>query len=519
MGTEEIDIDSSINALQLPLAYDQWAALPISGWRPPARYKHAAEVVHDKLYVTGGSRNGRYLSDIQVFDLRTLTWSLFKPHLDPNLGQLTDSSSLKVLPASSGHSLVKWGKKLLLVAGNLKENSVTVTVRSVDIETHHCYVVKTSGKVPMARGGQSVTLVGSKLLMFGGESINKRLLNDLHILDLETMIWDLVETRQIPPAPRFDHTAAVHSERYLLIFGGCSHSTCFNDLYVLDLQTMEWAQPQIQGEWVTPRAGHAGATIDNNWHIVGGGDNKTGALETLVFNMPKLVWSVVTRVQGRDPLASEGLSLCSASINGEKLLIAFGGYNGNYSNEVFVLKPKPSDSSRPKIFKSPAAAAAAASVSAAYALTTTGSKKLGFTNQVSNYVEIKTERSPQDVLLDTISEEKKLLKSTLAELRVENSKLRGVLDEINNTYAELSKELRSVQGQLTAERLRCFKLEVEIAELQKRLESLHSLEHELQVLQNQKSALEQDMDGARVSQRSGGVWQWISGPNRSPEQY
>lgn len=42
----------------------------------------------------------------------------------------------------------------------------------------------------------------------------------------------------VPPSPRSDHTAAVHAERYVLIFGGGSHATCFNDLHVLDLQTV-----------------------------------------------------------------------------------------------------------------------------------------------------------------------------------------------------------------------------------------------------------------------------------------
>ena len=44
--------------------------------------------------------------------------------------------------------------------------------------------------------------------------------------------------RQTPPAPRFDHTATIHAERYLLIFGGCSHASFFNDLHVLDLQSV-----------------------------------------------------------------------------------------------------------------------------------------------------------------------------------------------------------------------------------------------------------------------------------------
>lgn len=30
----------------------------------------------------------------------------------------------------------------------------------------------------------------------------------------------------------------------------------------------------------------------------------------------------------------QGLSVCSALIDGEKYLLAFGGYNGRYSNEV-----------------------------------------------------------------------------------------------------------------------------------------------------------------------------------------
>jgi hypothetical protein len=47
--------------------------------------------------------------------------------------------------------------------------------------------------------------------------------------------------RQTPPAPRFDHTAAINGDRYLLIFGGCSHSIFFNDLHVLDLQTVSAA--------------------------------------------------------------------------------------------------------------------------------------------------------------------------------------------------------------------------------------------------------------------------------------
>lgn len=42
------------------------------------------------------------------------------------------------------------------------------------------------------------------------------------------------------------------------------------------LLQLEWSQPQIQGDSVSPRAGHAGVSINEKWFIVGGGDNRSG---------------------------------------------------------------------------------------------------------------------------------------------------------------------------------------------------------------------------------------------------
>ncbi|KAI3917183.1 hypothetical protein MKX01_003632 [Papaver californicum] len=517
MGTEmtgNLDINNWLSSL----AYDKWVAVPVSGSRPSARYKHAAEVADEKLYITGGSRNGRYLSDFQVLDLRSLTWLKLKLQMDQVSDQLVDNSAQEALPAISGHSLVKWGSRLLLLGGHSTELSDVVTVRSVDLQTLDCCIVKTSGKDPIARGGQSVTLVGSRLIMFGGEDSNRRLLNDIHILDLETMTWDVAETSQTPPSPRFDHTAAIHANRYLLIFGGCSHSVCFSDLHILDLHTLEWSQPHVEGDLVTPRAGHAGITVNEDWYLVGGGDNRSGVSDTLMLNMSKLVWSVVTSVEERDPLASEGLTVCSEIVNGEKVLVAFGGYYGKYNNEVYILRTKPKDLSRPKIFQSPAAAAAAASVTAAYALTSSGERKIDVRKKEdANFQETEIETSPQDftVGFNLITAENKTLESSLTEIRTQNYKSKDDLAEINNTFEDLSKELLSVKGQLEAETSRCVNLEAQISELQNRLELLQSIEDELQVLRNQKSAFKRDMEftseGKMQKQNSGGVWQWIAG--------
>ncbi|KAJ4785310.1 Galactose oxidase/kelch repeat superfamily protein [Rhynchospora pubera] len=518
MGEQQLKSNSDLSTLLSTMPHDRWILVnPSSSFRPSARYKHSAEVVGDKLIVIGGSRNGRYLSDIQVFDLRSFKWSTVQLTMNPKHLESDGSISGQVFPASAGHSLVRWENKLLVVAGNSKMPSDTVRVYQIDLETCTWSPVNTDGEVPISRGGQSVTVVGSRLYMFGGEDKKSRLLNDFHVLDLETMTWEVAETRGTAPGPRFDHIATVHAEQYLLIFGGSSHSVCFSDLHLLDLETMEWSQPETQGAYVTPRGGHAGTAVDDNWYIVGGGDNKSGATETVVLNTSKFVWSVATAVVERHPLASEGLTLCSTTTNGEKLVIAFGGYNGNYNNEIFVMKPKQKDMVRPRLLQSPAAAAAAASVTAAYAIAAASDEK---TVRASATEDLKTKNVQSDSTaikkkttseIDVLREEKTNLESKLAEIKAENSRLTDKLEYARSAHSELMKEHDSVHSQLAAESSRCTKLETQIQTAQEKLGAIGSLEEEIETLRREISQIERKVPTAAQQQRSGGVWKWVAG--------
>ncbi|GAB2223605.1 hypothetical protein Droror1_Dr00017746 [Drosera rotundifolia] len=490
MGTEDVNEDPG--SWYSKLVDNQWVEPPISSSLPPGRYKHAAAVVGEKLYVLGGSRNGRHISDIQVLDLTDFTWSSLRSSIEQKRVELENGSMQEVFPAISGHDVIVWGKKLFVLGGQQKKNAEHVTVRLIDLETMQCGILETTGKLPVAREGQSFSLVGSKLIMFGGEDAKRKLLNDIHILDLETVSWTEVETTQPPPSPRYDHTATVHAERYLLIFGGCSHSICFNDLHVLDLQTLEWSQPENREDLATPRAGHSGAVISDEWFLVGGGDNKTGTPETIVLDLTKL-----------------GISLCAALIGGVKYLVAYGGYNGKYNNEVFIMKPKLKEPAPRKLLPSPAAAAAAASVSAAYLLGPGGQTSVPKAEDPSEDSEIKHPHQESTVDTSRAGEEKRLLELSLAEVREENSKLRGKLDEVKNTQSELAKELLSVQTQLAEERSRCFKLEAQIAELRNLLQSLPAIEADVLSLMGKISAIEQTPTTEKHASR--GIFGWIGG--------
>eukprot|EP00249_Psilotum_nudum_P015783 c25518_g1_i2 orf=2-823(-) len=226
--------------------YNQWVCLQVSGPCPLARYQHAAAIIKEKMYIVGGNHNGRYLNDVQVLDLKTLTWSkVEKKSRSTSFSHSSGASMVRsMLPPCAGHSLIQWSHKLLLVAGYSKHASDTVEVSVFDSQTCLWSSVTTYGSVPIARGGQSVTLVGSELVMFGGEDWRGHCLNDLNVLHLETMTWEAVEAVGTLPSPRSGHTATVQTNRFLLIFGGGAKSTCFNDLHLLDLETMEWSQPE-----------------------------------------------------------------------------------------------------------------------------------------------------------------------------------------------------------------------------------------------------------------------------------
>ncbi|RID81117.1 hypothetical protein BRARA_A03722 [Brassica rapa] len=492
--------------------YNQWTAPQTSGQRPKPRYEHGAAVIQDKMYIYGGNHNGRYLGDLHVLDLKSWTWS----RGETKVATESEETFPTLLSPCAGHSLIPWDNKLLSIGGHTKNPSESMQVRVFDAHTCTWSMLKTYGKPPVSRGGQSVTVVGKTLVIFGGQDAKRSLLNDLHVLDLETMTWDEIDSIGVSPSPRSDHAAAVHAERYLLIFGGGSHATCFGDLHVLDLQTMEWSRPAQQGEAPTARSGHAGVTIGENWFIVGGGDNKSGASESVVLNMSTLSWSVIASVEGRVPLASEGLSLVVSSYNGEDVLVAFGGYNGRYNNEINLLKPSHKSTLQQKTIEAPLPGSLSAVNNATTRDIESEVSQEGRVREIAmdnvspgSKVEVNNEH-----IIVTLKSEKEELEASLNKEKLQTQQLRQELSEAESRNTDLHKELQSDRGQLQAEQSRCFKLEVDVAELRQKLQTLETLQKELELLQRQKAASEQASTNAK-RQSSGGVWGWLAG---SPQE-
>jgi acyl-CoA-binding protein len=505
--------------------YHEWAPVPVTGRKPLARYQHAAAVVEGKLYVVGGNTNGRYLNDVQVLDLKKLSWS----KVDTKVPQSPLSSQRDPLQpwfsACAGHRLVRWGRQLLVVAGHSNDGNEAVRVHAFD--THSLAWTKSEvfGQAPVSRGGQSVTLIGSQLYMFGGEDSKRRALNDLNVLDLETMTWETVVASGVCPSPRADHVATAYCEKYIFIFGGGSHSDCYNDLHVLDLENMEWSAVETQGTVPRPRAGHAGITVGDSWFIVGGGDNTGAISETLVLGLTTLTWSVEAVVPGLAAVSSEGLIIVAAG----DTLLTFGGYNGYFNNEVHAyklgparlpqtakVKPVVDIETEPNTTALNCEDASSGSEEIVEAIGQEEESGDSTPEELKSVVELDSPAtSATSRRASSLNDEIEHLRITAGAAQAEVEKLKVENAAALSSLADVEQELLSVRSQLQGEQSRSFQLEVEVAELRQKLNAMESLQKELDLLQRQKAASEKATNEASQKE-STGVWSWLAGAPPAP---
>ena len=105
--------------------------------------------------------------------------------------------------------------------------------------------------------GHSMTLCGSKILIFGGTN-GSEYFNDIFIYDLKKNSWTKPNTlnNDNKPSPRSQHIAAFQPPNSLLIFSGLCDNDIFNDLFIFDLESFIWESLNLQGtEIPSPRYG------------------------------------------------------------------------------------------------------------------------------------------------------------------------------------------------------------------------------------------------------------------------
>ncbi|KAL4642835.1 hypothetical protein ACB092_02G048700 [Castanea dentata] len=285
---------------------ENWMVLSIAGEKPTPRFNHAATLIGNKMIVVGGESGNGLLDDVQV----------------------------------------SWGKKVLLIGGKTDPSSDRVSVWAFDTETECWSLIEAKGDIPVARSGHTVVRASSVLLLFGGEDAKKRKLNDLHMFDLKSLTWLPLHYTGTGPSPRSNHVATLYDDKTLFLFGGASKSKTLNDLYSFDFETMVWSRIKIRGFHPSPRAGSCGVLCGTKWYIAGGGSRKKRHVETLVFDVLKVEWSVAVASLPSSITTNKGFSLVLVQHKEKDFLVAFGGSKKEPSNQVEVLLMEKSESSK-----------------------------------------------------------------------------------------------------------------------------------------------------------------------------
>jgi len=152
----------------------------------------------------------------------------------------------------------------------------------------------------MARNAHTMTVVGTKLFLFGGHSGNKHL-KDLHIFDTENQTWSEPNTFGNPPKGLWGHTASLIGTK-IYLFGGydgwgrsLKKIIPSNDLYVLNTENMRWNHPVEVEKAPVGRQRHTACVIGTQQlFIFGGFDGCKWLNDICVLDIAKMEVNEIT---------------------------------------------------------------------------------------------------------------------------------------------------------------------------------------------------------------------------------
>jgi hypothetical protein len=99
--------------------------------------------------------------------------------------------------------------------------------------------LKVKNASPAIRRGHSSVLADTFMVMFGGCYMESTCYNDVHFLDILSNVWIPVQTTGSIPTARQGHSAALYGST-MWVYGGSSNDGYLNDLYSLNLETVNF---------------------------------------------------------------------------------------------------------------------------------------------------------------------------------------------------------------------------------------------------------------------------------------
>ncbi|KAG0048725.1 hypothetical protein BGZ90_007555, partial [Linnemannia elongata] len=209
----------------------------------------------------------------------------------------------------------------------------SATVAPAPIPAMHWTRAKVHGQIPPKDlRAQTVNLVGESVYVFGGCD-PKNCFNTLYIFDADTMHWSQPKTYGSIPPPCRAHSSTLVDNKRLYVFGGGDGPQYFNELYMLDTDTLTWTNPQTTGKRPRRRRAHTTCVYNNCIYVFGGGDGVQALNDTYQLNLADMHWTEL-KTTGAIPI-SRGYHTSNLIKNH---FIVYGGSDGHECfSDVHVL--------------------------------------------------------------------------------------------------------------------------------------------------------------------------------------
>jgi len=239
-----------------------WAKMPSAELDIDARSSHCSVVHEEKIYLFGGLYDGYEQNDLVYFDLGDQTWYA--------MGK--DSVSGLYPEPRIGHSCVELENSMLLFGG--VGSSFFDEVVVYDFQESAWKYPDVQGDTPPGRSYSSLTVDGSDIYLFGGEDRSGEI-DDLWVLHTgdPTWTWEQIQANGTAPTARKSHSADLvvteFGNKLVITHGYEVTEGPVHQIHMLDLDTREWFQPTIRGNFqqIPERYGHATASIHSEHGI------------------------------------------------------------------------------------------------------------------------------------------------------------------------------------------------------------------------------------------------------------
>ncbi|XP_047091166.1 acyl-CoA-binding domain-containing protein 6-like [Lolium rigidum] len=238
------------------------------------------------------------------------------------------------------HAAAMVGSKMIVFGGDAGHHLLDDTkILSLDKLTWDSVASKVraspGGRSPKFRPCKGHCLVpwGKNVILVGGKSEPPSDRITVWTFNSETEIWLHMEAKGDIPVARSGHTVT-RAGPVLILFGGeDTKGKKLHDLHMLDLKSLTWLPLNYKGAGPSPRSNHVAALYDDRILLIFGGQSKSKTLNDVhALDFETMVWSRV-KTHGHHPSPRAG---CCGALCGTKWYIAGGGSKKKRHPETWV---------------------------------------------------------------------------------------------------------------------------------------------------------------------------------------